>query len=624
MKTIGRNEPCPCGSGKKYKFCCIGNNTELTDKTDPKEVSIPTALQSALEHHQGGRFLQAKLIYQKILEAVPNHPDALHLLGDIFRQHGNLDIAAEFIRKAIAVKPSEAIYYNSLGFVLQALGHLDQAIDNYRQAISLKPDYFVAYNNLGNALKDQNRLEDALASYRQAILLNPDFATAHLNLGVTLQMLGQLKDAAESCRRAILLSPGFSEGYFNLGIVLNDQGLFEDAVANYRRAINLNPNFAMAHNNLGNTLLKQGLLDEAVTCYRQTILLNPNFAMAHNNLGNALKRQGCSHDAINCYQKSISLEPGLVEAFYNICLLLLDLGRLTEAKVWLARGLESVGKESWRIASVALTVCWIEGLYSEARVIADQYIATLNSTSPSRLTHSARAFFIYILKLLEYKTANPDIYSINDNNARLVVLGDSHCLSPANAVFEWFDTQVTATSRITTGIKMYHLANSVKKKSFSYLSFHLNAIDPASHLLFAIGEIDCRPDEGIWKVFRKNGGLLTEIIAHTVDGYLDWIATQLEDKEFASVTLQGIPAPGYALSGEHDPGDKDSFCRMIGEVNSRLKTGAILNGWNFLDVYAATVGIDGASHGKWHLDGYHLQPAFYANAAQWLISPESL
>ena len=27
-KKIGRNEPCPCGSGKKYKKCCI--NKELT------------------------------------------------------------------------------------------------------------------------------------------------------------------------------------------------------------------------------------------------------------------------------------------------------------------------------------------------------------------------------------------------------------------------------------------------------------------------------------------------------------------------------------------------------------------------------------------------------------------
>ena len=24
-KKIGRNEPCPCGSGKKYKYCCGKN-----------------------------------------------------------------------------------------------------------------------------------------------------------------------------------------------------------------------------------------------------------------------------------------------------------------------------------------------------------------------------------------------------------------------------------------------------------------------------------------------------------------------------------------------------------------------------------------------------------------------
>jgi len=24
-KKIGRNDPCPCGSGKKYKKCCLGS-----------------------------------------------------------------------------------------------------------------------------------------------------------------------------------------------------------------------------------------------------------------------------------------------------------------------------------------------------------------------------------------------------------------------------------------------------------------------------------------------------------------------------------------------------------------------------------------------------------------------
>ena len=23
LKSVGRNDPCPCGSGKKYKKCCL-------------------------------------------------------------------------------------------------------------------------------------------------------------------------------------------------------------------------------------------------------------------------------------------------------------------------------------------------------------------------------------------------------------------------------------------------------------------------------------------------------------------------------------------------------------------------------------------------------------------------
>ena len=28
--TVGRNEPCPCGSGRKFKKCCDGNVTAAT------------------------------------------------------------------------------------------------------------------------------------------------------------------------------------------------------------------------------------------------------------------------------------------------------------------------------------------------------------------------------------------------------------------------------------------------------------------------------------------------------------------------------------------------------------------------------------------------------------------
>ena len=39
-KKIGRNDPCPCGSGKKYKKCCLGkaDNPEYSDITKFADV----------------------------------------------------------------------------------------------------------------------------------------------------------------------------------------------------------------------------------------------------------------------------------------------------------------------------------------------------------------------------------------------------------------------------------------------------------------------------------------------------------------------------------------------------------------------------------------------------------
>jgi len=30
-KKVGRNDPCPCGSGKKYKRCCMESHQKLKD-----------------------------------------------------------------------------------------------------------------------------------------------------------------------------------------------------------------------------------------------------------------------------------------------------------------------------------------------------------------------------------------------------------------------------------------------------------------------------------------------------------------------------------------------------------------------------------------------------------------
>lgn len=51
MAKTGRNEPCPCGSGKKYKKCCLKNKKPVTVENVP--TSTWDFVNRWLIHHKG-------------------------------------------------------------------------------------------------------------------------------------------------------------------------------------------------------------------------------------------------------------------------------------------------------------------------------------------------------------------------------------------------------------------------------------------------------------------------------------------------------------------------------------------------------------------------------------------
>jgi len=79
------------------------------------QKTVGQAITEAVAHHQAGRLNQAELIYRQILAAVPNHPDALHLLGLIAHDVGKQDVAEGLVKQAIAIAPGQVHYHNSLG-----------------------------------------------------------------------------------------------------------------------------------------------------------------------------------------------------------------------------------------------------------------------------------------------------------------------------------------------------------------------------------------------------------------------------------------------------------------------------------------------------------------------------
>lgn len=187
MKTNGRNDPCACGSGKKYKHCCLSQELTRSTSTRPATALLAQALQTAIGHHQSGRLPQAQALYQQILQTDPTHPDALHLLGLSCHQQGSSAQGIEFIQKAILLRPTDAMFYFNLGNLHQDMGQLDEAISCFRQALLLQPESVQTLLGLGTALRAKGLAEDAVATYRQAITVQPDYDVAYNNLLFVLQ-----------------------------------------------------------------------------------------------------------------------------------------------------------------------------------------------------------------------------------------------------------------------------------------------------------------------------------------------------------------------------------------------------------------------------------------------------
>ena len=152
-------------------------------------------MRRGLQEHQAGQFLEAKKVYQKVIDAEPDHADANHLLGVLSHQMGEAEIAVHLITRAIQNNPTVAGYHGNLGYALQALSMLDEAVASYQEALRIDPNFAEAHMNLGNALVQQDRSDEAITSYHKALTINPDYTEAHNNLGTLLQHLGRFDEA---------------------------------------------------------------------------------------------------------------------------------------------------------------------------------------------------------------------------------------------------------------------------------------------------------------------------------------------------------------------------------------------------------------------------------------------
>ncbi len=241
----------------------------------PAQRELDLTLPQAIEFVRGllanGKLASAEHVLNTVLGALPDEPDALHLMGALRDLQGRTAEALSLIDKSIVLKADDPGRWNDLGNVLAKLKRRDDALLAYNKSVSLAGDAQIAaaaYNNLGS-MHVAHDLVEAERFFRRATELQPDFAHALYNLSQTLIELGRVEEGVDVCGQAIILMPQnasrehVARAYIHLGRT-------QEAIAHYQQWLSEEPDNPVLQHHLA-ALKQPHLADRASDAYVESV-----------------------------------------------------------------------------------------------------------------------------------------------------------------------------------------------------------------------------------------------------------------------------------------------------------------------------------------------------------------
>jgi len=327
------------------------NEIEEAQKNITCEPMIKEQFLQAVHKHQKNELQDAKKIYDAILEAIPNHLEAIYFSGLLSYQLDDFHGSKKLLSKALDLNPNWPEALNNRGNAFKGLGDFEEALCDYTKAIKIEPSYALALSNRGLVLNELNCFEAAIADLTKAIEIEPgnaetyykrglifaehdlyenaiyDFDNAliyrpdHINTlkarGNTYRKAKSFKNALIDFNRVVVLNPNCPDSLLNRGTVFSESEELSLAINDYNTALKLNPLHPEALNNRASAYEAMGLFDESLCDLNKAIALKPDYAQAYNNRGVTLGYLGKFEQSFNDFNKAISLKPDYAEAYTN-------------------------------------------------------------------------------------------------------------------------------------------------------------------------------------------------------------------------------------------------------------------------------------------------------------------
>ncbi|GGI72128.1 hypothetical protein GCM10009332_06920 [Shewanella gelidii] len=455
----------------------------------------------------------------------------------------------ELCNKVLAKKPKLAHAIHIVALNNYAQGEFETAIIAFKKAIAINDQQSSFHSNLGNIYLDQEDFSLASRCFEKALALEPLLPEANYNLSICLHNQGKLKEAENYCKKAILQDATNSDFQLHLGVIYYDRGQFENAAIAFLKSLEVQQK----------------------------------------------------------HQKGRTK----VDAYWQLFSLHLSQHRYQDAIQTADLGIQSQQLSDEQLCSLLIGKTIIFFLFNhleEAKQALQLSEIIHHFPAPSKHIKNIGVFHTYIKNLiaLEDSGVYRDCYTANDEMKDIYFVSESHGFAPNRTTINYKNENYRVKSLFIMGAKVIHFVKEEENKYQVSLVSLLRDLPRGSKVVIGFGEIDCRPDEGIYPYSLKSQRDYKTVINDMLTKYIEALRSIADSFEI-EIILYGVPAPHPQSIETLDEPKQQGFIDIIDYYNQVLREICRGQKMTLLDVYSLT-NAAGKSNLQYHIDDHHLSP----------------
>lgn len=184
-----------------------------------------------------------------IMKINPGNPEALFMLGMVYRDQGKTEEAIAAFQSAVERDPDMSEAWVILGDLMDRTNN-PLAIQYFDNAIRVDPDNVAAWHAKAYFLQNNDRIPEALEIYRQIHTMDPQYPEAYLNSAILLMHLDSLDAAMKELDILAQVEPTNPATYFYKGKIYQFKEQKDLAKASFEQALKLDPDYEQAKDGL--------------------------------------------------------------------------------------------------------------------------------------------------------------------------------------------------------------------------------------------------------------------------------------------------------------------------------------------------------------------------------------